>query len=153
MDKIELSDIQGNTQLADVKLSSLSLSADKLVSIFNKVIDSDNAKLPLSGGQIVGSLLVGNHAVDEGTASLAVGNGCLQGSYNYYWKAIDVNTADKTAKIWLGAKQPNYPGPFVCFDGDHDKIKIGGYIVDLNDSATLSGLSASGNAKKCWQCA
>ena len=150
MDKIQLSDIQGNVKLADVKLSSLSLSADALVSTFNSLIDSDNAKLPLSGGSISRSLLIGKHITSDGVASLAVGNDCLQGSYNYYWKAIDVNTKDKTARIWLGAEQPNYPGPFVCFDGDHGKIKLGGHFVDLNDLTTLSGLSASSDAKKCW---
>ena len=58
MDKIELSDIQGNVKLADVKLSSLSLSADAVVGTINKVIDSDNGKMPLSGGTMAGDLSV-----------------------------------------------------------------------------------------------
>jgi hypothetical protein len=64
MDNIQLSDIQSQTlRLADVKLSSLSLSADALVSTFNSLIDSDNAKLPLSGGELSGNLwiLSGNY--------------------------------------------------------------------------------------------
>jgi hypothetical protein len=61
MDKIELSDIQGNVKLADVKLSSLSLSADAVVSTINKVIDEVNSKgggdfLPLSGGTLTGAV-------------------------------------------------------------------------------------------------
>ena len=46
-----------------MKLSSLSLSADALVSTFNKVIASDNAKMPLSGGELSGDLriLSGNY--------------------------------------------------------------------------------------------
>ena len=40
MDKIELSDIQGNVKLADVKLSSL--SADAVVGIFNQTISCVN---------------------------------------------------------------------------------------------------------------
>jgi hypothetical protein len=58
MDKIELSDIQGNVKLADVKLSSLSLSADALASVINNIIDSDVTKMPLSGGEIAGDLSV-----------------------------------------------------------------------------------------------
>ena len=60
MDNITSSDIIGDQKLADVKLSSLSLSlsADALVSAFNSLIDSDNAKLPLSGGIVTGDLSV-----------------------------------------------------------------------------------------------
>ena len=58
MDNITSSDIIGDQKLADVKLSSLSLSADALVSTFNSLIDSDNAKLPLSGGTVTGDLSV-----------------------------------------------------------------------------------------------
>ena len=58
MDNITSSDILGDQKLADVKLSSLSLSlsADALVGTFNSLIDSDNAKLPLSGGIVTGNL-------------------------------------------------------------------------------------------------
>jgi hypothetical protein len=62
MDNITSSDIIGDQKLADVKLSSLSLSADALASVINKVIDSDNAKLPLSGGVISGDLGVQGQA-------------------------------------------------------------------------------------------
>ena len=58
MDNITSSDIIGDQKLADVKLSSLSLSADAVVGIFNSLIDSDNAKLPLSGGTVTGDLSV-----------------------------------------------------------------------------------------------
>lgn len=40
MDRIQLSDVQSDTKLADVKLSSNYLSADKIVDTFNKVIDN-----------------------------------------------------------------------------------------------------------------
>ena len=40
MDRIQLSDVQSDTKLADVKLSSNYLSADKIVDVFNRVIDS-----------------------------------------------------------------------------------------------------------------
>ena len=43
MDNIQLSDIQGNMKLTDVKLSSLSLSADALVSVFNETISDINS--------------------------------------------------------------------------------------------------------------
>jgi hypothetical protein len=73
MDNILLSDIQSAVPLADVKLSSLSLSADALVSTFNSLISSDNAKLPLSGGTLSGSLVVGENSKAIGKDSLAVG--------------------------------------------------------------------------------
>ncbi len=61
MEHIGLSDIQGDKSIENQKislLSSLSLSADALASVINKVIDSDNAKLSLSGGAVAGDLSV-----------------------------------------------------------------------------------------------
>jgi hypothetical protein len=59
MEHIELSDIQGDRSIENQKislLSSLSLSADSVKSAINKVIDSDNQKLPLSGGVLSGDI-------------------------------------------------------------------------------------------------
>ena len=76
MDKIELSDIQGNVKLADVKLSSLSLSADAVVGTINKVIDEVNSKgggdfLPLSGGTLTGAVSSTSNLDLDGTANVA----------------------------------------------------------------------------------
>ena len=73
MDNILLSDIQSAVPLADVKLSSLSLSDDLLVSTLNELISSDNGKMPLSGGTLSGSLVVGENSKAIGKDSLAVG--------------------------------------------------------------------------------
>ena len=84
MDKIELSDIQGNVKLADVKLSSLSLSADAVVGTINKVIDEVNSKggrdfLPLSGGTLSGAVSSTSDINVHGLSatSLAVGTDTL----------------------------------------------------------------------------
>lgn len=56
-----------------LQTSSSALSDDLLVSTLNKVIDSDNCKMPLSGGTLSGSLVVGENSKAIGKDSLAVG--------------------------------------------------------------------------------
>ena len=75
MNKIQLSDIHSDVKLADLKLSTLSLSANAIVSKFNDIIDSDNSKLPLGGGTISGNLAVGNLNFAIGENALAIGDG------------------------------------------------------------------------------
>lgn len=130
MDNILLSDIQSAVPLADVKLSSLSLSDDLLVSTFNSLIDSDNSKMPLSGGTLSGSLVVGENSKAIGKDSLAVGT-------------LTKQPANTTIA--------NYG--FVCGDGKNYSgmmaFKVTAYDVSLS---TLTLAAAEGPYGKLSEC-
>lgn len=54
--------------------------------------------------------------------------------------------------FWLCGKQPRYPYPFVCFDGNRFKFKIMGMIVDVEDTSTYANLSSHSALQPIWKC-
>lgn len=166
MDTIELSQLQGDVGIGNCpasKLDSLSLSAEAVRMVINDLVSSDNNKVATTGDQDISGVKTFSDGIEIGEANENIGNNCLVvgndltcGSYNFFYKGVDIYS-DKTGVFWLCGKQPRYPYPFVCFDGDHTKFKIYGKVVDVNDTSTYSYLSdyntSNGYLPKIWKCA
>lgn len=101
---------------------------------------------------------IGQYIEDVGNNCLAVGNDLTVGSYNFFYKGIDLSTTGVLsgyAKIYLAAEQPRYPYPFVVYNGQTTKFRMGDKLIDADLTATLSGLStnnATSNIPKIWNC-
>ncbi len=108
----------GDVRLADVKLSSLSLSADSIVSTFNKVIDEVNSKgggdfLPLSGGTLTGAV--------SSTSDVTL-DGVLKVNNDVTAKSLTVGKVEIATKVRDGS-DPLVPSVEV-----YSQVDVGGNI-------------------------
>ena len=101
--------------------------------------------------QFADGLDVGYEIDDVGNNCFAVGNGLTVGSYNFFYKGIDIDTTSLSAKIYLTTEQPRYPMPFCIFNGDKSKIRIMSNDVSIDLTSTYNGLSSS-SAAAIWNC-
>ena len=101
--------------------------------------------------QFADGLDVGYKIDDVGNNCFAVGNGLTVGSYNFFYKGIDIDTDKLSAKIYLTTEQPRYPMPFCIFNGDKSKIRIIKNDVSIDLTSTYNGLSSS-SAAAIWNC-
>ena len=93
--------------------------------------------------QFADGLDVGYKIDDVGNNCFAVGNDLTVGSYNFFYKGIDIDTDKLSAKIYLTTEQPRYPMPFCIFNGDKSKIRIMRNDVSIDLTSTYNGLSSS----------
>ena len=93
--------------------------------------------------QFADGLDVGHKIDDVGNNCFAVGNDLTVGSYNFFYKGIDIDTDKLSAKIYLTTEQPRYPMPFCIFNGDKSKIRIMSNDVSIDLTSTYNGLSSS----------
>ena len=101
--------------------------------------------------QFADGLDVGHEIDDVGNNCFAVGNDLTVGSYNFFYKGIDIDTDKLSAKIYLTTEQPRYPMPFCIFNGDKSKIRIMRNDVSIDLTSTYNGLSSS-SAAAIWNC-
>ena len=92
--------------------------------------------------QFADGLDVGYKIDDVGNNCFAVGNGLTVGSYNFFYKGIDIDTTSLSAKIYLTTEQPRYPMPFCIFNGDKSKIRFSLTDVTIDLTSTYNGLSS-----------
>lgn len=117
------------------------------------IVDVDSDQDVSGHKTFAGGIEIGEENENIGNNCLAVGNNLTCGSYNFFFKGVDVNS-DKTGVFWLCKSQPRYPYPFVCYDSDHTKFKICGKVVNVEDTSTYSCLSSTGSyLPKIWKCA
>lgn len=97
-------------------------------------------------------LVIGDDVQDYGNNCFGVGSQLSIGSYNFFYKGIDLDVANKTAKIYLCKDQPAYPYPFCIQNGDKTKFKLESRWGDTaSQTATISALSGgNGNVQKIW---
>ena len=100
--------------------------------------------------QFVDGLDVGDRIEDVGNNCFAVGNDLTVGSYNFFYKGIDIDTTNLSAKIYLTTEQPRYPMPFCIFNGDKSKIRFSLTDVTIDLTSTYNGLSSRQSA--IWNC-
>ena len=101
--------------------------------------------------QFADGLDIGYKIDDVGNNCFAVGNDLTVGSYNFFYKGIDIDTTSLSAKIYLTTEQPRYPMPFCIFNGDKSKIRIMRNDVSIDLTSTYNGLSSS-SAAAIWNC-
>ena len=101
--------------------------------------------------QFADGLDVGYEIDDVGNNCFAVGNDLTVGSYNFFYKGIDIDTDKLSAKIYLTTEQPRYPMPFCIFNGDKSKIRIMNNDVSIDLTSTYNGLSNL-QAAAVWNC-
>ena len=101
--------------------------------------------------QFVYGLDTGYRNKNVGNNCFAVGNDLTVGSYNFFYKGIDIDTTNLSAKIYLTTEQPRYPMPFCIFNGDKSKIRIMRNDVSIDLISTYNGLSSS-SAAAIWNC-
>lgn len=94
---------------------------------------------------------VGERIKDVGNNCFAVGNDLTVGSYNFFYKGIDIYD-DGHALVYLTTEQPRYPFPFVIYNGDKNNFKILGNVVTVSDTSTYSALSTGTNLSRIWNC-
>ena len=100
--------------------------------------------------QFVYGLDAGYRNENVGNNCFAVGNDLTVGSYNFFYKGIDIDTTNLSAKIYLTTEQPRYPMPFCIFNGDKSKIRFSLTDVTIDLTSTYNGLSSGQSA--IWNC-
>jgi len=131
----------------------------KLIQDYYTCKQIDDTCVKLSGDQDINGyklfkdgLDVGDYINDVGNNTFAVGNDLTVGSYNFFYKGIDLTSSTGFAKVYLTTEQPRYPYPFVIYNGDKTKFKICGNDVTINSIATYSALSAGSALSPIWKC-
>ena len=79
---------------------------------------------------------------------LGVGNDLTCGVENFFYKGIDVDTATRCAKIYLTAKQPKFPYPFIRYDGNTAEFKINKNTAEISSTSSLT--SVVSKCEKMW---
>ena len=78
----------------------------------------DHADLSVGGEfRLNGNLNVGDRITNVGDNTAAIGNDLTVGSYNFFWKGLDLSTSTSCELIYLVNEQPRYPFPFVVKNG------------------------------------
>lgn len=102
---------------------------------------------------VEGGIKIGDTTTENiGNMCFAVGNDLTCGSYNFFYKGVDVKS-DKTGLIYLCEEQPRYPYPFVCYNGNHSAFKMvanGNSTISVDSTSTYGALSSY--YKAIWQC-
>ena len=123
-----------------IKLGELSLSSD--ISATFVVIGPDQTVEGIKKFQ--DGIDIGSEVSSLGNGCLAVGNELCVGSYNFFYKGIELNVAALSAKIYLTAEQPRYPFPMIRINNSWTTFRIDKQdlnILNLNTYAKLSGNS------------
>lgn len=114
-------------------------------------VDVDSAQDILGKKTFKDGLVIGDDVQDYGNNCFGVGSELSIGSYNFFYKGIDLDTTNKTAKIYLCKEQPAYPYPFCIQNGDKTKFKLESRWGDTTSQvATISALSGNGDDSKIW---
>lgn len=138
--------------LVDIATSSLSnyLELSKGGTISGDVDILENAAIR-GQLQLDGTFTIGDNVRNLGNNCLAVGNELTVGLYNFYWKAIDLNTSTSCATVYLSLKQERFPMPFIVKNGSRRQFTINSSkSIDLDNPSTFVNLSST--YPKIWKC-
>lgn len=149
-------DFENTTEVQDLYLSDNVLLAGQVKEYVDGNVEALSAEVSAQLGPCVrndrdetlsghvtlaGGLAIGENVIDFANDCLAAGNQLTVGSYNFFWKGLDLSS-DGKALIYLCHEQPRYPFPFVTFDNVRTKFKITAQDVDVDDATTIKNLSA-----------
>lgn len=148
-------DLDNTTEVKDLYLSDDVMLAAQAKEYVDGSVDALSAEVSarlepcvrndrdetLSGHvTLAGGLAIGENVIDFANDCIAAGNQLTVGSYNFFWKGLDLSS-DGKALIYLCHEQPRYPFPFVTFDNARTKFKIVAQDVDVDDASTIKNLS------------
>ena len=96
----------------------------------------------------VEGIQIGDNNKQVGHNMLGVGNDLTCGVENFFYKGIDVDTTTRCAKIYLTAKQPKFPYPFIRYDGNTTEFKINKNTAEISSTSSLT--SVVSGCDKMW---
>lgn len=123
---------------------------DILTTTDEKYVDLSSIQTITGKKTFYDGLDIGDNIYDVGNNSFAVGTDLTVGSYNFYYKGVDINKAALSGRIYLCAKQPRYPYPFYIENGNKTKFRMTKKDIDVNNQSTLSNMYYSPILNGLW---